>query len=302
MFRRPFARPTRRPTAERTSAAAVPGGTVWPPCPQVVRDQGRAQRPHGRHCRQRGLDLAPRLGGRSHTAAPCKGRGPPAGSGCAFAIPEPGSGAPAGLAPGNGGASMCPPSPSATRSSAGASAPHSSQSSSPGSSSALPAATSSRIRSPRTATGELGPSRHSAATPASTGTSRTSKRRPVTSRSGSPGTVRHPSSFSYQCRCRSFGSSGRRGSVTVPGGGLCEPCQEQPPKRAGSYAGWSNECAGYGKRGRSGVRRGARLFARSGGNRCERHGVSVRTGKTIPSGRGRHAEKGVSRSPSAYSW
>ncbi len=97
----------------------------------------------------------PVSGGRSQTAAPCgfsRPAGPPA---------------PAGD-PGGGGASMWPPAPIALRS--GTSPPHSSQSSSPGSSSALPAATSSRIRSPLRATGKPGaracPRCRSAANPA----------------------------------------------------------------------------------------------------------------------------------------
>lgn len=164
--------------------------------------------------------------------------------------------------------------------------PHSSQSSSPGSSSALPAATRIRIRSARTTTGEPGPRCRSAAYPASTGASSTSKRSPVGRSTGVPGTVGQPSSFSYQCRTvrlawlgrpEALGwlvLSGRRGEGTVG------TMQGQPPERRSSYAGWLRMFAECPKSGRSEAVRGARMFAHSGGNRCVRHGVSVRTGKT----------------------
>ncbi|CAM5698752.1 hypothetical protein SGLAM104S_10091 [Streptomyces glaucescens] len=44
-FRRPFARLTRRPTAEHPRAAAGSGGVESPPCPRRVRDRGRPHRP-----------------------------------------------------------------------------------------------------------------------------------------------------------------------------------------------------------------------------------------------------------------
>lgn len=252
--------------------------------------------PHGRQSRQRGFHLAPRLGGRNQTAAPC-GPDSPGPS-----VPAPASSVVSGPSgtPGGSGASMLPPAPIAVRSSARA--PHSSQSSSPGSSSALPAATSNHIRAPYraghfprraagssrraagssrgadrllcSATGEAGPRCRRALTPASAGMSRTSKRRPVASRNGEPGTAAQPSSFSYHCRTGSLGWSGRRGR------GQWEACQEQPSEGLQSYAGCFIMCAEY--RNKEPVRAidGARVFAHSGGNRCARHGVSVRTGKT----------------------
>lgn len=207
---------------------------------------GAPTAPQCRQRRQRGVDLAPRLGGRSHTAAPCtapeRSRGSdrtphcpgrpgrrtappgPASTGhrtAAAAGPGPAETGPAarcrtsagdprtasgrtavtGRLSGGSGASMRSPSPSAVRSRG--SAPHSSQSSTPGTSSALPAAMSSRIRSPWTATGESGARWRRAARPASAGTSRTSKRRPTRRLSGAPGaagTTSQPSSFSYHRR------------------------------------------------------------------------------------------------------
>lgn len=78
--------------------------------------------------------------------------------------------------------------------------PHSSQSSSPGSSSALPAATISRTREPSSATGPVTGVLRSSANPASDGRSSTSKRSPVSSRTGGPATAAQPSRDSYQCR------------------------------------------------------------------------------------------------------
>lgn len=174
---------------------------------------GAPNAPHGRHRRQRGLDLAPCHGGRSHTAAPCTGPAPPKPGTRPRARPGSRPGlrlaSPPGFPSGGRGASMSPPAPIAVRSSG--SVPHSSHCRIPGSSSAPPAATSSRSRSPRAATGEPGARRRSAARPASAGTSRTSKRSPTESRTGSPGTVAQPSSFSYQPRIRSAGSSGSNG-------------------------------------------------------------------------------------------
>lgn len=89
--------------------------------------------------RERQLHLLVRFGGRSQNAAPGEPSAPPGGT----------------------GAVMCPPVPMQARSRA--IPPHSSQSSSPGSSSALPAATSSRIRRPASATGPVRPTRRSAA-------------------------------------------------------------------------------------------------------------------------------------------
>lgn len=45
VFRRPFARLTRRPTPESDLAAGGSGGTALPSCPRVVRDRGRPHRP-----------------------------------------------------------------------------------------------------------------------------------------------------------------------------------------------------------------------------------------------------------------
>lgn len=81
----------------------------------------------------------PQLGGRSHTAAP----GEPAAQ------------------PGGAGAMIRPPVPTAVN--VRATPPHSSQSSSPGSSSALPGATSSPMVCPVSATGPVRPTRRSAA-------------------------------------------------------------------------------------------------------------------------------------------
>lgn len=204
-FPRPFARLTRRPTAERSRAAAGHGDSASPACPPAVRDRGRPQRPPAP------TSSAARPRPRTLPRGPQPDSGPLHRPGTVRArIAAP---APAG---GGRGASMSSPAPIAVRSSG--SAPHSSHWRIPGTSSAPPAATSSRIRSPRTATGEPGASRRSAARPASVGTSSTSKRSPTKSRTGSPGTVGHPSSFSYQPRIRSAGSSGssgRRGRGTV---------------------------------------------------------------------------------------
>jgi hypothetical protein len=243
-----------------------------------------------------GSTSQPGSGGRSQTAAPCElFTAVSTGNATAVSTDVAARGVRRGehggpcasrecRATGGSGASMRPPSPIALRSSARA--PHSSQSSSPGSSSALPAATRIRIRSARTATGEPGPRCRSAAYPASTGASSTSKRSPV--------------GRSRECRARSAspvrsrtnaGPRDSRGSggVSRPGGscragrrgeGTVGTMQGQPPERRSSYAGWLRVCAECPKSGRSEAVRGARMFAHSGGNRCVRHGVSVRTGKT----------------------
>lgn len=95
--------------------------------------------PEAAEGREGSFRLPARSGGRSQTAAPGE----------------------LAVQPGGTGASMCPPVPTADRSRS--IPPHSSQSSRPGTSSALPAATSSRIRCPATAAGPVRPTRLSAA-------------------------------------------------------------------------------------------------------------------------------------------
>ena len=131
---RPFARPTRRPTAERSGTPqAGSGGSASPPFPPAVRDRGRPHRPL-----RPTAPSGPEVPARRRTSGlggPQPRRRPPAGP----ALPP-------ARASGPGGGD--PPARADHGEVEGAAPPHSSQSSSPGSSSALPAATSRRIRLP----------------------------------------------------------------------------------------------------------------------------------------------------------
>ena len=143
-----------------------------------------------------------------------------------------------------------------------------------------------------------GARRRSAAKPASAGTSRTSKRSPTESRTGDPGTVAQPSSFSYQPRIRSSGSSGRRGRGTVVIAAAAEraagdranhaKCNRRKAPRVTLGVSVAAQCP----KGEAGAGAGsARLFARSGGNGRARHGVSVPAGKTSLVGGGDTQER-----------
>ncbi len=219
---------TRRPTADPPTPLSSarngrvttgPDGIRSPPRPPGVRDRGR--RPsRSRSPRPGSAGPGARLGsgGRSHAAAP----GEPPG------------------APGRGGAVMWPPAPAAVRSRARD--PHSSQSSSPGSSSAPPAATSSPIRAPDSRTGPVRTPRRRTARPASAGSSSTSKAIPVSRRSGALPPVAHPSSSAYR---RARAASAEAGTASTEAGaasgdergdGRAEFMSDEPPNRLPGYA------------------------------------------------------------------
>lgn len=124
---------------------------------------------------------------------------------------------------------------------------------------------------------------------------RPAHRRPSRSesrRQGRPGS-RRPSRSGGRPSAR-WGSRGAGGRASRGGGrtgGVEEACRVQPSGRAASYAGWCCGRAASRKRGLVGVSAGARLFARSGGNRCARHGLSVAAGKTCLVGGGDTQER-----------
>ena len=290
-FRRPFVRPTRRPTAEQRSTrrpnaeyrngAAGCGGTPSPSCPRVVRDRGRPQRPH-------------RLPTVSATTAPPRSqaqgaaarRRPPASR------PQGQERGPLCLrrATGGSGASMRPPSPIALRSRR--QRPPLQPVEQPRQ--LLRASRRHQKPHPVRPHGHrrTRPQMPQRRVPRLRGRLQDVEACPVARRTGSPGTVVQPSSFSYQCRTCSPGSSGRRGRGIAMDWCDAECGEEglwsgdgwamngQQPEARSSYAGWPLMCEECRKAGRAGVADGARVFARSGGNRCLRHGVSVRTGKT----------------------
>ena len=180
----------RCPAARRTRVAAGPVALRRHRVHESYEIGGAPIAPHGRPRRQRGFHLAPRLGGSQPHGGPLHGGAVPgAPAAGAVDIRE----APAAVI-------LPPRADRAVRSSA--TAPHSSQSSSPGSSSALPAATSSRIRRPCTATGAAGGRRRSSAKPArpalpgrrSATTGRAARARSARA------AVAQPSSFSYHWR------------------------------------------------------------------------------------------------------
>lgn len=281
------ARLTRRPTADFREVRGSPPG-------QPVRFPGSAPRKAAalRTIRARWHSVAAASTSRTRSGAlPCFRN--PLNTGRAGSTSCPGSGGRSQPAtpceppgPGGAGAVIRPPVPMAVRSSA--IPPHSSQSSSPGSSSALPAATSSRIRRPERATGPVPGTRRSRANPASDGSSITSKRSPVSNSTGGPASAAQPSRVSYHramlspwlIPARAPSATGSRGDGTVramPGA---------TPGRRESYGAFPFDCFPLTCKRRARAFRGAKLFARSGGNRCAPHGLSVLAGKTYLVGRG----------------
>ena len=162
--------------------------------------------------------------------------------------------------------------------------PHSSQSSSPGSSSALPAATSSRIRSPASpahrpssAAGAGARQRRAARLGRHVQDVEAQPRQQLV-----PDSVRAPSASPVRSRTSggpiagrgAAGERDRAGAAGATAGHARCNCRKGP----GVTLGVRLDAHRADARGRAGVSGGARLFARSGGNRCARHGVSVRCG------------------------
>lgn len=111
------------------------------------------------------------------------------------------------------------------------------------------------------------------------GSSRTSKRGPVSSRTGEVPVVAHPSSRVYH-----------RAHASVPGdergGGTRIAMSDEPPDASRSYAPFMIDRPVCPRWGRAGALDGTKLFARSGGNGGAPHGLSVSAGKTSLVGRG----------------
>ncbi|AJC56823.1 hypothetical protein GZL_04245 [Streptomyces sp. 769] len=114
------------------------------------------------------------------------------------------------------------------------------------------------------------------ARPASAGISRTSKRRPVRSSTGSVPVDGQPSSSSYHRRTVESGGRGRGSAQAMSGAtaGITE-----------GYVAYMESCIPYIAEGSTGASRDVWVFARSGGKRPAPHGVSVAAGKTVSVGR-----------------
>ena len=318
-FPRPFVRPTRRPTAEPRPTTTAPrpttrpkaehrhgaagsGGIPSPSCPRVVRDRGRPHRPHraptasaatapprsparGAAARRRPPAVVTRIHGclRRHTRRHIHGattdwRGTGPGVPASRVVPSAG-------VPGGSGASMLP---------ARADRPEIQRESAPLQPVEQPG---QFVRAPRghqhphpvrpcRATGEPGrqmPQRRVPRLRRCVQYVEAQPRRQVhgSAGHGRPSPVRSRTTAGPRDSRGSGGVSRSGGRVEGRGEGRWGPCQEQPPdSRVRVTLGGFASAQSVRKVGAAERVGGARMFARSGGNRCVRHGVSVRTGKT----------------------
>lgn len=228
------------------------------------------QRRQSRKCR---LDVASGLGGRTQTAASC-GSGTPAGAGASIRPPAPTTVRSRGSAPTPASRAAPAAPPRCLRPPVGASSPLAGPPGIRG-----PAAAARHVPPPRAA-----PVRRSAAPSAA---------------EGRWGPARWPS----RARSRTTPAPGRpRRAVDGAGARWARwrPCPEQPPGTLMSYAALSGECVEFLEWRRAEALGGARVFARSGGNRGAPHGLSLLAGKTSLVRRGDTWVLALLRSPSAY--